>query len=233
MVFLGNASKSVTIKVTLVYDTVVSEKDITEATLSNCGKLLLDNWYRPGVERSAQWHHRETYGYGKKPIGKDNPQPSPTAMKIATDAVQRLNGSGVVRMNDPKIQSTPMETWSMRGTCTGCHPVQGRAHRVVQFTVRRKKCLPTPTKHHSLSSCLVFLQKKYIEKRQHRENFSYKIYKVDKSLIDSCKFLTRMDQCMGIMQQKDGKPRCWRPAGENGYCGKHQRNKVYDDGIKE
>ncbi len=231
--FPGNAPKSVTITVTLVYDTVVSEHDITEATLSNCGNVLLNNWYRPGVERSAQWHHRETYGYGKNPIGRDNPQPSPTAMKIAMDAVQRLNGSGVVQTNDPKIQSTPMETWSMRGTCTGCHPVQGRVHRVVQPAVRRNKCLPTPTKHHSYYLVFLRKQKKYIEKRSNRENFSYKTYKVDQRLFNSCKSITRMDQCIGITQQKKGKPRCWRPAGENGYCGKHQRNKVYDDGIKE
>jgi hypothetical protein len=42
-----------------------------------------------------------------------------------------------------------------------------------------------------------------------------------------------MNQCIGILQNKSGGLRCSRPAGENGYCGKHQRNKVHDDGIKE
>ena len=64
------------------------------ATLSNCGKFLLSHNYRPGVERSAQWHQGETRGYGKNVMNRDNPQPSPKVVKTM-DAVHRLNGNGL------------------------------------------------------------------------------------------------------------------------------------------
>ena len=64
------------------------------ATLSNCGKFLLSHNYRPGVERSAQWHQGETRGYGKNVMNRDNPQPSPKVL-TTKDAVHRLNGNGL------------------------------------------------------------------------------------------------------------------------------------------
>ena len=66
-----------------------------QATPSNCGKLVLNTQYRPGIERSVQWHHRETCGYGKNLCGSDNPQPSAKDnYTLSMHAVQRLNGSG-------------------------------------------------------------------------------------------------------------------------------------------
>jgi hypothetical protein len=64
------------------------------ATPSNCGNVLSSYLYRPGVERSAQWHRGETRGYGKNQINRDNPQPSPKVAKTM-DAVQRLNVGGL------------------------------------------------------------------------------------------------------------------------------------------
>jgi len=64
------------------------------ATLSNCWKFLLSYKYRPGVERSAQWHQGETRGYGENFVNKDNQQPSPKVV-MTMDAVHRLNGNGL------------------------------------------------------------------------------------------------------------------------------------------
>ena len=81
-------------KVELVYMGLWKHK---QATLSNCGKLVLDTQYRLGTERSVQVHHRETCGYGKNLCGSDNPQPSAKDnYKLSTHAVQRLNGNGLV-----------------------------------------------------------------------------------------------------------------------------------------
>ena len=41
------------------------------------------------------------------------------------------------------------------------------------------------------------------------------------------------ETCLGIIQEGKAKgKRCERTPGENKYCGKHQRNKEYDDKIK-
>jgi hypothetical protein len=84
-----------------------------QATLSNCGKLALDTQYRPGIERSVQRHHRETYGYGKNLCGSDNPQPSPKGFHYSEktmDAVQRLNGSGLTIQEIAGLRYSP-STW--------------------------------------------------------------------------------------------------------------------------
>ena len=84
-----------------------------QATPSNCGKLVSNTQYRPGTERSVQWHHRETYGYGKNLCGSDNPQPSPNDFHYSektTDAVQRLNGSGLAINQIAGLRYSP-STW--------------------------------------------------------------------------------------------------------------------------
>ena len=82
---------------------------IGKATLSNCGKVLLGIQYRLGTERSVQWHHRETCGYGKNLNNRDHPQPSPKGLK-PMDAVQRLNGSGRVMKEITCLRYSP-STW--------------------------------------------------------------------------------------------------------------------------
>lgn len=113
-------------KVTLVYMGV--QYKCTQATLSNCGKLVINIQYRPGIERSFQRHRRETCGYGKKLYGSDNPQPSAKG-NFPTHAVQRLNGSG--RGNSHKIESVRLETGSIRGIVYLPYGYTRRASRVV------------------------------------------------------------------------------------------------------
>ena len=56
-------------------------------------------------------------------MNRDNPQPSPkVSMKIETmDAVQRLDGGGLVQQYWHKIKSVPTEMWSNRGIVKACH----------------------------------------------------------------------------------------------------------------
>lgn len=91
------------------------------ATPSNCGKFSICHNYRPGVERSAQWHQGETRGYGKNVVNRDNPQPSPKVSQKTMDAVQRLDGGGRVQKYLHKIKSVPTEMWSNRGIVKACH----------------------------------------------------------------------------------------------------------------
>ena len=62
------------------------------ATLSNCGDILLGQWYRCLPEKAVQ-HRSESCGYGHKPLNRDNPQPSPNGL-VPMGAVHRLDGSG-------------------------------------------------------------------------------------------------------------------------------------------
>jgi hypothetical protein len=84
-----------------------------QATLSNCGKVLLGIQYRLGTERSVQAHHRETCGYGKNLNNRDHPQPSPKDIHYSeksTDAVQRLNGNGLATKEVACLRYSP-STW--------------------------------------------------------------------------------------------------------------------------
>jgi len=43
-----------------------------------------------------------------------------------------------------------------------------------------------------------------------------------------------MEACKAVVQEGKKKGiKCLFPSGENGYCGKHQRNKIFDDGLLE
>jgi hypothetical protein len=107
-----------------------------EATPSNCGKLLLGIWYRPGIERSAQWHFGETQRYGKNPGDRDNPQPSPTSgdthswmqfrdlMSVGKLGCQQRNNKLWLSLH--KIKSVRLETGSLRGIVAGPLPATRR-----------------------------------------------------------------------------------------------------------
>ena len=108
-----------------------------EATPSNCGKLLLDDWYRPGIERSAQWHFGETQRYGKNPVGRDNPQPSPkdgviTRLWMQFRDLMSVGKLGCQQRNNKlwlslhKIKSVRLETGSLRGIVAGPLPATRR-----------------------------------------------------------------------------------------------------------
>ena len=99
---------------------------VTQATPSNCGKLLSSHQYRSGVERSAQQHRGETHGYGKNLMIKDYPQPSPNDDASAHLRMQfrDLMSVGQRRLNTQtntcfmswhKVKSVPLETGSARG----------------------------------------------------------------------------------------------------------------------
>jgi hypothetical protein len=90
----------------------------TIATPSNCGKVLLGFLYRHGIERSAHAHHRETCGYGKNQKDRDNPQPSPKPLA----AWMQFRDSMSVGPKGHKIESTPLETRSLKGIYYGTIP---------------------------------------------------------------------------------------------------------------
>ena len=117
-------------KVVLVYMGLWKHK---QATPSNCGKILLNIQYRPGTERSVQWHHRETCGYGKNLKCRDNPQPSANGIhysELPMHAVQRLNVGGPMIIHRHKIKSGPLETGLTRGIDTLPYSAPRRVCRV-------------------------------------------------------------------------------------------------------
>ena len=108
---------------------------VKKATPSNCGKLLLNHWYRSGVERSAQQHHGETHGHGKNPMNRDNPQPSPTSdahsarswmqfrdlMSVGHQGINVRTNKHLTRWH--KIKSVPLEIGLILGIFYRRYPV--------------------------------------------------------------------------------------------------------------
>ena len=77
---------------------VALPRDLQTATLSNCGDILKLQSAKP-LPETGRWPGRETPGTAttSADVTMDNPQPSPVgSFASPTDAVHRLNGSGLV-----------------------------------------------------------------------------------------------------------------------------------------
>ena len=103
------------------------------ATPSNCGKFSSSHNYRPGIERSAQWHQGETRGYGKNVMNRDNPQPSSKVRRLRMQ-FRDLMAVGVYEKYSHKIKSVPTEMWSNRGIVKACHSLYEESYWVLDKT---------------------------------------------------------------------------------------------------